>query len=661
MEASGDAPLLGLDAGGTGTRWVLLSPAGELLRTGHAAPLSGLMLLDAEGRLTARQALQSLLADTGAVRGLGAGLTGFDPAQQDEWRALVHEAAAAQGQPAPATWAWPDVELLCHAAAWSAPSLATAIVVYGGTGSVAAQRASDGTLHRAGGRGAVVDDAGGGHWIAREALRAVWRAEDAAPGSGVDTPLGQALGRALGGSSWTHTRRAVATASRGSLGRLALPVAEAAHGGDPLALGLLQAAGRELARLALALLRRCGPQPVVLAGRVFDLHPVIEATLRDALAGLPAPPAVSRLATPPPVAAAGGVMAACAARDGVRPQPPGPPGRQGAVQLAPGLETPRLRLRALHEADLADFQAYRHDAEVGRWQGWRPTDDDTARAFLREMAALPFCPPGLWCQIAIAARADDRLLGDIGLHLAADGGHAEIGFSLARHAQGQGLAQEAVAAAVALVFAHTPAQAVHAITDSRNAASLRLLQRLGFRAAGGWPAVFRGQPCTEQLHVLPRPGLPPLQLRPADPHSAADADATADVLLASRGQLMPYVPAVHADDDVRRWVRQTLLPGGGVTLAVQAGAVQGVLAVRRGDGLSWIDQLYVHPRALARGVGRALLQHALAALPRPWRLYCFAANAHARGFYERHGFVALAHGDGSGNEEGCPDVLYGLD
>jgi RimJ/RimL family protein N-acetyltransferase len=340
--------------------------------------------------------------------------------------------------------------------------------------------------------------------------------------------------------------------------------------------------------------------------------------------------------------------------------PPAPP------HPVPGHKTARLHLRALHEGDLADFQAYRHDPEVGRWQGWLPTDDDTARAFLREMAALPFCPPGLWCQLAIAASADDRLLGDIGLHLAADGGHAEIGYSLARGAQGQGLAQEAVAAAVALVFAHTPAQAVHAVSDSRNTASLRLLQRLGFRAAGGWPAVFRGQPCTEQLHVLPRPGLSAPQLRPADPHSAADADAAADVLLASRRQLMPYVPAVHADDDVRRWVRQTLLPTGGVTLAVdthgpQAGAVHGLLALHRADGLSWIDQLYVHPRALARGVGGALLQHALAALPRPWRLYCFAANAHARGFYERHGFVALAHGDGSGNEEGCPDVLYGLD
>ncbi|HEY1397869.1 MAG TPA: ATPase, partial [Roseateles sp.] len=42
-------------------------------------------------------------------------------------------------------------------------------------------------------------------------------------------------------------------------------------------------AGRELARLPLALVRRLGARPVSAAGRVLDLHPAIEAGLRDAL------------------------------------------------------------------------------------------------------------------------------------------------------------------------------------------------------------------------------------------------------------------------------------------------------------------------------------------------------------------------------------------
>jgi ribosomal protein S18 acetylase RimI-like enzyme len=50
----------------------------------------------------------------------------------------------------------------------------------------------------------------------------------------------------------------------------------------------------------------------------------------------------------------------------------------------------------------------------------------------------------------------------------------------------------------------------------------------------------------------------------------------------------------------------------------------------------------------------------LARLPRPVRLYTFAANTGARRFYERYGFVAIAYGDGSHNEERTPDVLYEL-
>jgi hypothetical protein len=36
----------------------------------------------------------------------------------------------------------------------------------------------------------------------------------------------------------------------------------------------------------------------------------------------------------------------------------------------------------------------------------------------------------------------------------------------------------------------------------------------------------------------------------------------------------------------------------------------------------------------------------------------FAANAPARAFYEKHGFVAVEATDGSRNEAGAPDIRY---
>jgi len=53
-----------------------------------------------------------------------------------------------------------------------------------------------------------------------------------------------------------------------------------------------------------------------------------------------------------------------------------------------------------------------------------------------------------------------------------------------------------------------------------------------------------------------------------------------------------------------------------------------------------------------------LLERGRRELPPPIRLYTFRDNHAARAFYEHHGFVAIGFGDGSGNEEGCPDVLY---
>ncbi len=323
------------------------------------------------------------------------------------------------------------------------------------------------------------------------------------------------------------------------------------------------------------------------------------------------------------------------------------------------VDTPRTRLRRLAVADLARFQAYRHDPETGRWQGWQPMDEDAARAFLQEMAASPFCPPGQWFQLAIAGRDSDALIGDIGVQLHGGAGLvAELGFTLSPAAQGQGLATEAVGAAVKLLLRHTAAQRVVAVADTRNGACLRLLGRLGLRPFATLPAVFRGQACLEQHWVARRERRIALGLRPA---RAADAEAVALVLRLSRKVLMPFAPSVHSDAEQAEWVARVLLPGGGVTVAEHAGQVVGVLAVRRGDPAHWIEQLFVHPAQCAAGVGKALLQRALRLLadpPRPIRLYTFQANLHAREFYERHGFKVVALGDGSDNEERCPDVLY---
>jgi len=173
------------------------------------------------------------------------------------------------------------------------------------------------------------------------------------------------------------------------------------------------------------------------------------------------------------------------------------------------IATPRTWLRRLSLADLADFQAYRTDPEVGRWQGWTATGEPAARLYLTQNAACALFVPGDWFQVGIALRSPDGrgpLIGDIGLCVDADDpacGH--IGFSLNRQWQGRGLATEAVAAARTLAFGPGGLQRLTAVTDTRNLASVQLLRRLGFRLEHTAAAVFRGEACQEHHFVAEAP------------------------------------------------------------------------------------------------------------------------------------------------------------
>lgn len=133
----------------------------------------------------------------------------------------------------------------------------------------------------------------------------------------------------------------------------------------------------------------------------------------------------------------------------------------------------------------------------------------------------------------------------------------------------------------------------------------------------------------------------------------ADADAVADVYLASFGATYDF-PLAHTDEAVRRWIRDVLVAGGGTWVAEHGDRIVGMMSVGRDE----LDQLYVAPAWIGRGVGRRLLDHARARHPDGLSLSTFQVNARARRFYERNGFVAAEFGDGSANEERQPDVRY---
>lgn len=261
---------LGIDMGGTASRWVLLDASGAERARGTAPGGTGL-IGDPGHRaafVAALEALRAALPCAPARAHLG--LTGVGFSRDAAVDALC---AQALGLAAAQVSHENDMEL-AHRAAFGA---ARGHLVLAGTGSVAMTRREDGAALIIGGHGALIDDGGSASWIALRALRQVLRARDAGQADGV---LAQHLFAAIGGTGWEDVRRHVYAGDRGRIGLLARAVAGAAAAGDAQALALMHAAADELERLARILIDRTGPAPLVFSGGVLALGPDI----RDRLA-----------------------------------------------------------------------------------------------------------------------------------------------------------------------------------------------------------------------------------------------------------------------------------------------------------------------------------------------------------------------------------------
>lgn len=155
-----------------------------------------------------------------------------------------------------------------------------------------------------------------------------------------------------------------------------------------------------------------------------------------------------------------------------------------ALDRLPTLEGQRLRLRWLQEADVPALYAVFSDAEAMRYWSHGPfTRPDDALRYL-ESIRRGFASGGLF-QWGVARRSDDAVIGTVTL-AQIDRTHrrAEIGFVLGRAHWRQGLGREAVALALAHAFSALDLRRIGADVDPRNAASLALLESLGFRREG---------------------------------------------------------------------------------------------------------------------------------------------------------------------------------
>lgn len=151
---------------------------------------------------------------------------------------------------------------------------------------------------------------------------------------------------------------------------------------------------------------------------------------------------------------------------------------------APVLATARLRLRPFTDADADVLFALHSDARVLRYWDSPPwTDRDRADRFLagcRRMAE-----EGTGARLAIDRVSDGAFVGWCSLNRwNPDFRSAALGYCLAQAAWGHGYATEAARALLHWAFDTLDINRVQAEADTRNLASARVLEKLGFVLEG---------------------------------------------------------------------------------------------------------------------------------------------------------------------------------
>jgi glucosamine kinase len=272
---------LGIDAGASSTKWALLDSQQTVIASGRTPPMSG-HVFTAEQRQQNFAALEVLLAALGQHRPQRAvaGITGLsmnDPAAQFYQQALLESL----GLQDVAVMSDMDLAYLAHF------EPGEGILVYGGTGGIAYHMRADGTLVRAGGRGYLIADPGGGFSLGQGLLEFVTTLMDLSE-TPERHPLAAVVFSHVGGSSdWVMLRQHVYTGGRMAVAAFAPLVGQVyAQCRDPDAERLLERTGQDMAMLANRMLRRLGVLPIALAGGVLRVSSQIEQSAKSALGNL---------------------------------------------------------------------------------------------------------------------------------------------------------------------------------------------------------------------------------------------------------------------------------------------------------------------------------------------------------------------------------------
>jgi len=150
------------------------------------------------------------------------------------------------------------------------------------------------------------------------------------------------------------------------------------------------------------------------------------------------------------------------------------------------LRTARLNLREFVATDFAAVHAYSSDPRVTRYLFFGPRDEQSTAEYLEELLASQRELPRTRFELAVEEIASGKLIGACDLSLI-ESNVVDLGYMLGAEQWGKGFATEIALTLVEAAFFDLRAQRVISTVDVNNAASIRVLEKIGMR----WEAVYR--------------------------------------------------------------------------------------------------------------------------------------------------------------------------
>jgi RimJ/RimL family protein N-acetyltransferase len=167
--------------------------------------------------------------------------------------------------------------------------------------------------------------------------------------------------------------------------------------------------------------------------------------------------------------------------------------------------TERLIIRRIQAADADACHEWMSDPQVARYEYWAPYTLEKTRAEMAELARVTPGTIGVWNLHGACLKETEEIIGCVLIRMNDEvNRQAEIGFHFHPAHWGRGYAREAAAGLIAYGFETMRAHRIHGVADARNAASIRVMERLGMRreACLRENCFVKGEWCDEVVYAL---------------------------------------------------------------------------------------------------------------------------------------------------------------